>query len=220
MKNLRKFSKSTKISFGLFAGLVLLIFCGIGAVAYRTASQADEGVSLPVGAVVYDNTYTPVSLSQTGLVDYAGSGQYQLRQGSEIVPIGAHSLSYADSVARIYGGGYSIDADGNVTPVTQDDEIEVNPRGTLVKLADRRYMIVCNEISDSEGVFKTEDYVYIVMDEVGNARILSNNMALRTTQPTTIVAGDIQFDIANEKLIIGEQQIETSKLIGSSNTYD
>lgn len=55
---------------------------------------------------------------------------------------------------------------------------------------------------------------------VGNARLYSNNMSLKTTQPTTVQTGSMVFDIANEVLGIGSQSFDLQRLIGSTNTYD
>ena len=220
MVALKVFTKGTRIAFAVFAALILLLFAGIGAVAHRSASAADEGRELSAGSIVYDSTYTATDLTTAAVVAYARDGQYHLSYGDGTLPLGAHTMSYANAAVRAFGGGYLIDANGDVQPITDDMECPVTPEGTLLKLADRRYVLICSEIHDSGDVFDTENYLYIVMDVVGNARMFSNTMSLRTTQPTTLIAGEIVFDIANEVVELGGQEIDLSKLIGSTNTYD
>lgn len=220
MSTLKVFTKGTKIAFAAFTALILLIFVGIGVAAHRSASAADAGVELPGGSIVYDNTYTATDLTKTSVVAYARDGQYHLSYGDGAIPLGAHTMSFSNAAVRGFGGGYQIDGDGNVQPISDDMECPVTSEGALLKLADRRYVLVCSEIHDSNGVFETEDYLYIVMDVVGNARMFSNTMSLRTTQPTTLIAGEIVFDVANEIVEIDGQNIDLRKLIGSTNTYD
>lgn len=220
METFKVFTKGTKIIFAAFAALILLMFVGIGIVAHLSASTADTGVELAAGSIVYDSTYTATDLTRPSVVAYARDGQYRLSYGDDTLPLGTHTISFSDAAIRAFGGGYLIDGNGNVQSVTDEEEYPVTAKGSLLKLADRRYVLICTEIHDSENIFKTESYLYIVMDMVGNARMFSNTMSLRTTQPTTLIAGELEFDIANEIVKIDGQEIDLSKLIGSTNTYD
>jgi len=220
MSDLRKYSRSTKIAFVLFSVLVAAMFMGITTMAFRSAAAADKGVELAAGTVLYDNTYTPVELSQASLVSKTKAERYYVEYGRARLSLGEHTIAYANSVAHVFGGGYLIQADGTVSPVDDTSEYAVNSQGSLIKLADRRYLILCTDIGDSEGVFQTQNYLYIVMDMVGNARMFSDTISLKTTQPTTIIAGEIVFDIANEKLTLASQEIDVAALIGNTNTYD
>jgi len=220
MGEIRKYSRSTKIAFVLFTGLMFLIFGIFAVAAGHSVAGADAGQDLPAGSVVYDNTHTAISLTSSVNVKRQADGQYLLSADSDIFNLGQHTVAYSNGSMRVFGGGYMVNADGDIRSVNDKDDYLIEKGGSLIKLADRRYLLLCPRIADTKGVFTTENYLYIVMDVVGNARMYSNTLSLRTTQPTTIVAGDLTFDIANELLYIGENEIDMARLIGSTNTYD
>ena len=219
MKRIRTFKKATWALFSLIAAVVVTTFGAMGVTAYRTAAAKSPGVELAAGAVVYDNACSPVQLSEASLATRE-NGRYFLGQEGINIPLGQHTLAFDGSQMQILGGGYRIDADGSVHTVTDQEPFTDIGSDAIFKLSDRRYVIVSRTISDTENVFTTEDYLYITIDVVGNARLYSNNMSLKTTQPTTIVAGQLRFDIANELLMIGNQTLDLGALIGTTNTYD
>lgn len=219
MRQERKFKKSTWVVFSVLAAVVVVAFGAIGATAIKTAAAKSPDTELTAGTVIFDTTCMPVQLGE-GAVVTADRGSYTLRQSDAKIPLGQHTMAYDGNGVRVFGGGYRIDTDGSVHSVKDDDVYSDFASGAIFKLADRRYLIAYSTITDSNKVFQAKDYLYISMDVVGNARLYSNNMSLKTTQPTVIEAGSIIFDIANETLTLGKQTMDLSKLIGSTNTYD
>ena len=220
MRPTRKFNTVTKIYFVVFAVLLLAMFGAMAVSARTTVSHQGAGYSLPSGTVVYDNTFTPVELTDGGTVRAEADGQYTLGvEGGIGLPLGAHTMAYSGSGAIVFGGGYRVDVQGEVFSIVDGEEM-TGESPCLYKLADWRYLITYSEITDQDQIFTAEDYLYIVMDVVGNARMYSSNLSLKTTQPTTIVAGDLTFDIANELLTVAGQTIDMARVIGSTNTYD
>ena len=219
MRQERKFKKSTWVVFSVLAAVVVVAFGAIGATAIKTAAAKSPDTELTAGTVIFDTTCMPVQLGE-GAVVTADRGSYTLRQSDAKIPLGQHTMAYDGNGVRVFGGGYRIDTDGSVHSVKDDDVYSDFASGAIFKLADRRYLIAYSTITDSNKVFQAKDYLYISMDVVGNARLYSNNMSLKTTQPTIIEAGSIIFDIANETLTLGKQTMDLSKLIGSTNTYD
>ena len=219
MKRVRKFKKATWIVFSMLAAVIAAAFVVMGATAVRTASAKEPAVELAAGTVIYDSTCTPIQLTETTLVSRE-NGVYFLKQSDADIPLGAHTLAYDGSGVRVFGGGYRIDADGSICSVTDQDSFSELGTGAIFKLADRRYAIAASAIADVDHVFSADGYLFILMDVVGNARLYSNNMSLKTTQPTTVEGGSITFDIANELMTAGKLTIDLGKLIGTTNTYD
>ena len=206
MKRVRKFKKATWIVFSMLAAVIAAAFVVMGVTAVRTASAKEPAVELAAGTVIYDSTCTPIQLTETTLVSRE-NGVYFLKQSDADIPLGAHTLAYDGSGVRVFGGGYRIDADGSICSVTDKDSFSELGTGAIFKLADRRYAIAASAIAAAAHV-------------VGNARLYSNNMSLKTTQPTTGEGGSITFDIANELMTAGKLTIDLGKLIGTTNTYD
>ena len=219
MKRVRKFKKATWIVFSMLAAVIAAAFVVMGVTAVRTASAKEPAVELAAGTVIYDSTCTPIQLTETTLVSRE-NGVYFLKQSDADIPLGAHTLAYDGSGVRVFGGGYRIDADGSICSVTDQDSFSELGTGAIFKLADRRYAIAASAIADVDHVFSADGYLFILMDVVGNARLYSNNMSLKTTQPTTVEGGSITFDIANELMTAGKLTIDLGKLIGTTNTYD
>lgn len=219
MKRTRTFKRATWIIFSLLAAVVVAAFGVMGMTAYQTAAAKSPGIELAAGTVIYDSTCTPIQLTESALVTRE-NGTYYLGQKNTSIPLGQHTLAYDGSSVQVFGGGYRIDADGSVHSVSDEDVFNDLNTGAIFKLADRRYAIAYSAISDTNQVFSAEGYLFISMDVVGNARLYSNNMSLKTTQPTTIQAGTLVFDIANEVLGTGSQNLDLRRLIGSTNTYD
>lgn len=219
MKRVRKFKKATWIVFSILAAVIAAAFVVMGATAVRTASAKEPAVELAAGTVIYDSTCTPIQLTESALVSRE-NGVYFLKQSDADIPLGAHTLAYDGSGVRVFGGGYRIDADGSICSVTDQDSFSELGTGAIFKLADRRYAIAASAIADADHVFSADGYLFILMDVVGNARLYSNNMSLKTTQPTTVEGGSITFDIANELMTAGKLTIDLGKLIGTTNTYD
>ena len=203
----------------MLAAVIAAAFVVMGATAVRTASAKEPAVELAAGTVIYDSTCTPIQLTETTLVSRE-NGVYFLKQSDADIPLGAHTLAYDGSGVRVFGGGYRIDADGSICSVTDQDSFSELGTGAIFKLADRRYAIAASAIADVDHVFSADGYLFILMDVVGNARLYSNNMSLKTTQPTTVEGGSITFDIANELMTAGKLTIDLGKLIGTTNTYD
>lgn len=219
MKRVRKFKKATWIVFSMLAAVIAAAFVVMGVTAVRTASAKEPAVELAAGTVIYDSTCTPIQLTESTLVSRE-NGVYFLKQSDADIPLGAHTLAYDGSGVRVFGGGYRIDADGSICSVTDQDSFSELGTGAIFKLADRRYAIAASAIADADHVFSADGYLFILMDVVGNARLYSNNMSLKTTQPTTVEGGSITFDIANELMTAGKLTIDLGKLIGTTNTYD
>ena len=203
----------------MLAAVIAAAFVVMGVTAVRTASAKEPAVELAAGTVIYDSTCTPIQLTETTLVSRE-NGVYFLKQSDADIPLGAHTLAYDGSGVRVFGGGYRIDADGSICSVTDQDSFSELGTGAIFKLADRRYAIAASAIADADHVFSADGYLFILMDVVGNARLYSNNMSLKTTQPTTVEGGSITFDIANELMTAGKLTIDLGKLIGTTNTYD
>lgn len=203
----------------MLAAVIAAAFVVMGVTAVRTASAKEPAVELAAGTVIYDSTCTPIQLTESTLVSRE-NGVYFLKQSNADIPLGAHTLAYDGSGVRVFGGGYRIDADGSICSVTDQDSFSELGTGAIFKLADRRYAIAASAIADADHVFSADGYLFILMDVVGNARLYSNNMSLKTTQPTTVEGGSITFDIANELMTAGKLTIDLGKLIGTTNTYD
>ena len=220
MNKTRSLLKGTKLVFALFAVLMGGILIGMGVSAGKTASDRNDAQKVSAGTVAYDSVYVPVELTSEGEVYSDVNGQYNLRLGKkDIVPLGAHTMMTSGTNVRVLGGGYRIAEDASVVGI---DDVTEYPSETpaLYKLADRRYLLTGETITDEEGNLNVSGYVYIIIDTVGNARLFSDNVNIKTTRPTTLISGNLVFEIAKETLTASGATMSLGKLYGTTNTYD
>lgn len=222
MAKVRKINKKAKSFLGIFSGVILLTVLALSWLAFTSIANRPEDTVLAAGSIIYNNVNTPIELSSDGVVSQeVTSGQYYLTTtDGESIALGTNTLAYTSEGIQIFGGGYYIDAVGNVEAV-EDNTIYSNySEPSLIKLADRKYVMIGSEISDTDEVFTANNYLYMVLDVVGNAYLLSENMSLKTTTPTTVYSGDLAFNIAEEELDIAGQITNMQTILGSTNTYD
>ncbi len=222
MSKQRKLNKKAKMYFVIFSAVIVGLVGFITLIAANALSQRPENIELSTSTVVFDNTNRPVELSSTGVLsNEINKGQYYLSvEDQGPIPLGENTVAYGPDGIQVFGGGYRIDEFGEVTAVKDDMVYTDFSSPVFYKLSDRKYLITGDVITDSNNVFEVNDYVYLVLDVVGNAYILSDQMSLKTVKPTTIISDELTFDIANEVLSIGDQNIDMRKIMGSTNTYD
>ena len=167
----RKLTRATKIAYALFAGLISLLFCGMAYAAMDNVNRAPEKIPLPAGSVVYDASFVPTQLSEPGLVTRGKDGRYALDTGFETYALGAHTMAHTGAASMFFGGGYMLLPDGTVSAIEDGAEYAGFTDGALFNLADRRYAVMAPRIGDAGGTFGADDYLYIVMDIVGNAQM-------------------------------------------------
>lgn len=81
-------------------------------------------------------------------------------------------------------------------------------------------MLISDSIRNESGSISTSKYLYVIIDKSGNTLILNNQIYAKTINPIVLTTSSYKFDIANEKLIVGSNEIDLKKIIGSSNEYE
>lgn len=80
-------------------------------------------------------------------------------------------------------------------------------------------MLISDSIRNESGSISTSKYLYVIIDKSGNTLILNNEIYAKTINPIVLTTSSYKFDIANEKLLVGSNEIDLKKIIGSSNEY-
>lgn len=221
--NARKMNKTAKSFIGIFSAMILFTLGGLVFVAVDAVADRPGEVTVTAGSVVYNNANTAIQLSEDGTVSQEiSSGQYYLtsKDGTKI-PLGTNTMAYSSEGVQVFGGGYYIDESGMVEAVQNDYVYAVSSSSSaIIKLSDRRYVMIGATIVDENGVIAVSNYLYMVLDTVGNAYLLSDSISLKTTSPTTIISGGITFNIAQELVQLENQTIDMQIVMGSTNTYD
>lgn len=213
--NKRSFIAFTVIIIGIIA---LLIYC-----LYIALNVPKEEYTIESNNFLYDEEYTPILSETTATIRKKWNGSYYLKKDGEKEEhkLGDQCIAYGANrrILNLYGDMYRIYMDGTVSKLTKNNEISKMSEDQLYKLGDRRYLIVGNSIVNQTGTLSTSGYLLVLIDKVGNTYLLNNELNSKTIKPITIYTETFAFDVANEKLIYNEKEIDLKKIIGSTNQY-
>ena len=218
---MRKIGDKAKWTFGIFGFLALSMAGGIAYASMREVQAQPETYTVGEGTVVYDKDNIPVELGSAAAIQKKWTGDYWMSAGDGSgSSLGEHTISYDGNSVTIYGGGYQIETGGTLTRLDEVTNLAERNETGLYKLADRKYLIVAPEIREKNDTFQTEPYLYLVIDTIGNAQILSPEVNLRCTAPTVLETDEFTFDIANETLTAGEESLDLTLVMGTTNTFN
>ena len=214
---MRKLNNKNKIYIFLFSIIIVGI---IGILVYAVKLTSVYQVSN--NSVIFDSTTNLIDTSGGGEIAKSWDNQYYYQNETTKYDIGKVSVVYeklSDEVI-IFGENHMVSEDGTVVKNTDKTSINNLNIASFYKLADRQYLIVANEIYESEKSIYASKYLMVYIDTQGNASLLNDMVNLKTINPITIKFNDYTFDIANEKLIIGKETIDLKAINGSTNKYE
>lgn len=208
------------ILFVIFIFIVLLIISILIISVYNSKKEDTEEYKISSNSITYDENYSYVSISEESLLKKEWNDNYYLTFDSNKYSLGTEPVIYDKSKNQVivYGNVYQVYSTGDITKKTQKTVISNVTEFQFFKLNDRKYLIIGDSIGNNE--FSTKNYLIVSIDKSGNALLLNNELNVKTINPLVINIGDAKFDVANEKLIIGEQEIDLKKINGSTNEYE
>lgn len=211
-----------KILFAIFILVVLLIIFILVLSVYSTKQNSNiEEYKISLNNVAYDKELSYISLKKDAVLKKEWDGNYYLYENnnSNKYELGTFPVFYDKSKNQltIYGTVHQIFASGETSEKQEKTVLNNLSDFQFFKLSDRQYLVTGSSITNEN--FTTSNYLIVVIDRAGNATLLNNSMNIKTINPLVISIGDVKFDIANEKLIIEEEEVDLKKVNGSTNEY-
>ena len=220
---MRKLTAGNKINFTVFA-IVIIVIIVLLIVCLRYVMGIDKTVyQIEANTFVYDSEYVPVLIENGGTMQAKWDGNYHINTNDGLTyNVGPQSVMYNKSSGKVtlYGKMYQVLADASVQTLSGQSEFVNFSEDRFYKLADRKYLILSDSISNEQNTIATKRYLLVVLDKAGNTLLLNNEINAKTINPMRLVTPSFTFDIANEKLIFGNEQIDLTKIIGSTNQYE
>lgn len=215
----------------LFVFMAILFVGIIGVFAYFISYQlkkANHTYNIANGGILFDYKNNYIELKNGGVLTRGFDKNYYISYTDE------ESNSYKEKLGKdavvfkegdyklyFYGTAYMIASNGEVEKVTEQTEIVKSASPFFFKISDRKYMFVDKKLQTSDGSIKTTDYLIVEIDKQGNATFINFENNVKTIKPLILKGTQYDFDIANEKLIIGEdKEVDLKTVIGSSNLYE
>lgn len=219
---MRKYNNKTKktmfIIFGLFA-IIIVIF----SLFLKKSIDIDRiAYEVPTGSILFDYEQNMITTSEDAIIKIKWGGDYYLLYQDDEYHLGSHAVVYHSNSGDIslYGKFYEVLKDGSVDVIKGENVIKSSVNSKFYKLADRQYLIIDRTIESNDSSFVTSNYLLVHLDKLGNATLLNDKTSFKTLTPTILRTSSYRFDIANEKLNYGAEDIDLKKIIGSTNEYD
>ena len=219
---MRKYNNKTKKTMIIIVVLCVIIIV-IFSLFLKKAIEIDKSVyTIGSGSILFDHDKNMITTMEEGTIRVRWGGDYYLFYQEDNYNLGSHSVVYDSNTGNLtlYGKYYEVGKDEKVETIKGENKIKSSVNSKFYKLADRRYLIVDRTIESSDSSFVTSNYLIIHLDKLGNATLMNDKTSYKTIQPTVLRTSSYTFDIANEKLNFGGEDIDLKEIIGSTNEYD
>lgn len=220
---MRKLSTGNKTRFTIFTIIIIGIVIVLLIFLSKALQFEKEIYTISKEVALYDKDYEYVSLTSDAIIEKKWTGKYYLTEPETIqsYDLGTSVVAFDTIKNRLnlYGTFFEVGLDGEVSKRTKNTEISDLLNSKLYKIEDRKYLIVAQDISNTTQTIVTENYLIIIIDKSGNTLLLNNKMNIKTINALVLETDLFQFDVANEKLLVGDEKIDLKKIIGSTNQY-
>ncbi|MCC8162254.1 MAG: hypothetical protein LIO86_03565 [Lachnospiraceae bacterium] len=204
---MRKLNGKAKSGFVLFTLSIFLIFAMFAASVVSVVRAQGVSYSLSEGSLIYDNTYTGRMLSGAGTIYQSWDSSYYVETNDGTsVQLGSCTVAYepAAGAVTVYGGGYRYDTDGSVYVL--DDCYQVTDLDTMgfIMMDENHYLITGKNISIHSGDVNTEKFLYVVIDQAGNSRLLNDVVTVKVLEDLQVTGDSFAFDVASRTVAFGQ----------------
>lgn len=220
---MRKLTAGNKSRFTMFVMVIIIIIAILIIFLNKVLNFEKEEYQVTKDVFIYDKNYEHIELIGDAIIEKKWTGEYYLNEPETGLSydLGHNSIAY-DSIKNkisLYGTFYEVALDGEVTKTVKNTEISDMYNSRLYKIEDRKYLLVASQIITENSSLVAEDYLIVVIDKSGNTLLLNDEMDVKTINAIVLETDTFKFDVANEKLLYNETQIDLTKIIGSTNEY-
>lgn len=220
---MRALAAGNKKRFALFAIIIITIIILLITSLRLALKHEPEQYKIESNITLYDSDYVPIKTEEEATINKRWDGNYYLtlNNSKSTYKLNKKVVSFNEKNSKVtlYGEVFKVLFDGQVEKYIKDTEIKNNSGDQFYKIADRQYLLISDSIRNESGSISTSKYLYVIIDKSGNTLILNNQIYAKTINPIVLTTSSYKFDIANEKLIVGSNEIDLKKIIGSSNEY-
>lgn len=219
---MRKYNNKTKKTMIIILSLFAIIIIIFSLFLKKSIDIDRTAYTIMPGSILFDKDQNLITTNAEGILKIKWGGEYYLLYKEENYNLGDHAIIYNSNTGDInlYGKYYEVDKTEKVEVVKGENIIKSSVKSKFYKLADRKYLIIDRTIQSEDSSFVTSNYLIVNLDKLGNATLLNDKTSFKTISPTILKTSSYQFDIANEKLNFGGEDIDLKKIIGSTNEYD
>ena len=219
---MRKYNNKTKRTM-LIIGVIFVIFIVIFSLFLKRYNEVKKtAYKIALSSILFDKELNKITTTKEATLKMKWAGDYYLNYEEKNYNLGKHSVVYNSNNGDIslYGKYYQVNKNGKVNNIKGENIIKSSVNSKFYKLEDRKYLIIDRTIEAVDSSIVTSNYLLINIDKSGNATLLNDKISLKTITPTKLRTSSYTFDIANELINFGGEDIDLKKIIGSTNEYD
>ncbi len=220
---MRRLTRKAMISFNIFAAAVLLMVALFVIVIVSVTQANAASYLIPAGSTVFDRSDYAITTTVDGKITKTADSNYllNLTNGGGEYNLGDTVVTYQQSsgLVRLFGDAYQVFGDGSVNKLTGETLIDDVSTPSFYKLADRKYVLIGAAIQSEDQLFQASNFLYVVIDKNGNAQLLNDLVNLKTVEPMVLLCGDVSFNVAEERLLLADNEIDLTRILGTSNEY-
>lgn len=218
---MRKYDGKNKRNIGIIIGICILFAVIFSFFLIKEIKLSKIRYELEKSTVLFDIDKNTILLNDTGIIKKKWGKKFFLLYNDEQHDIGSHVIAFNNNEISLYlyGEFYQINKNSEVE-ITKEETI-LNNLGIsrFYKIADRKYLLVDQNIRTSDEALKTTNYLVVELDKQGNAILYNNSLNLKVFSATKILTSTYTFDIANELLIFDNEEVDLKKILGTTNEY-
>ena len=217
----RKYDMRNKRNFAIILGLVIILIIIFSLFIYKYKHTSIIEYDVDVSSVLQDVSKNYIDISEPAKLKVRWNDSYYLKYQDKKINLGKNVIVYnmITGVLKLYGKLYEINETGKVVDYSDETVLKNTVDAKFYKIADREYLLVDREIVSTDRSIDANNYLLVELDKMGNAKLSNNKLNLKTITPTTLVTSKYTFDIANEILKFGDEEIDLKKIIGTTNEY-
>lgn len=220
---MRNLAAGNKTNFTIFIVIVILILVLLTFAVITVLRYEKEEYDIPSSEFIYDSKYNYINLEDDAKISKKWTGSYYLKENStkKEYKLGNFVVAYNKNRALVdmFGKFYQVSQGGIINKISGYNTTN-GLEEKFYKIDDRKYLIIGNSIKNNKGSLSTSSYLLIIIDKLGNALLLNNQINIKTINNMTISTNTFDFDVANETLKFkDDNKIDLKKIIGSTNEY-
>ena len=221
---MRSLSKENKQEFIVFAIVVILIISVIVIAIQAVMGIEKKEYEITSGTITFDKEYEIIETEIEGKIFQKLKKDYYLKEGNEEYNLGNVAICYNQTRNKlnIYGDTFEVVKSGEVTKYIDENEITNLSQDRLFKLEDRKYLVIGKNIKNDTETISARNFLIVELDKIGNTLLVNHEINTKTINPIKLQTSSFEFDVANEKLLFGEElraEIDLKRIIGSTNEY-
>ena len=224
---LKQKEKNNGKMFVLLVIIIVVVIALFTFFIYMFTKYDKTEYEIAVGSVLYDENLEYIKTEGEAYITQKFDRNYYLYETNngetKKYKLGKNAVRYkeGDINLYLYGTAYQVLASGDVDTLSGETKVLKASPTKFFKLDDRKYLIVDSQIkSVDDDILKPKEYAIITLDKKGNPSFSNHIVDFKTIKEMVVTSASFDFDIANEKLIYKDEEIDLKNIIGSSNEYE